>query len=178
MHVTNKQFQGFRQECLRRGFQNGWGVLPQKKKNQFFLIFSAQNGLFQLKWQQNMEYIFIWCWVGGSDPRLAETLSSRTSSKRPIYCQFSHFTSIIWPCGPIITSSSIMAAGYCRVCSCLKMLLKFKMAARGLGAKTRNYSNFTMTFGSIWRRAGDFFKVLLKFKMAATDQLLFFCEHN
>ena len=26
----------------------------------------------------------------------------------------------------------------------------------------------------IWKCAGDFFKVLLKFKMAATDQLLFF----
>ena len=26
----------------------------------------------------------------------------------------------------------------------------------------------------IWKSAGDFFKVLLKFKMAATDQLYFF----
>ena len=39
--------------------------------------------------------------------------------------------------------------------------------------KVRNYSNFTMTFPTIWRCAGDFFKVLLKFKMAATDQLFF-----
>ena len=67
----------------------------------------------------------------------------------------------------------------------LKMLPKFKIAARGqlqkkiVGLKTlklevRNYSNFTLTFPTIWRCAGDFFKVLLKFKMAATDQLQFF----
>ena len=67
----------------------------------------------------------------------------------------------------------------------LKMLPKFKMAARGqfqkkiVGARTlklkvRNYSNFTITFPTIWRCAGDFFKVLLKFKMAATDQLQYF----
>ena len=64
----------------------------------------------------------------------------------------------------------------------LKMLPKFKMAARGqlqknLWAqklKVRNYSNFTITFPTIWRCAGDFFKVLLKFKMAATDQI-FWC---
>ena len=48
-----------------------------------------------------------------------------------------------------------------------------------VGAKTsklgvRNYSNFTITFPMIWRCAGDFFKVLLKFKMAGTDQLNFF----
>ena len=40
--------------------------------------------------------------------------------------------------------------------------------------KVRNYSNFTITFPMIWRCAGDFFKVVLKFKMAATDQLKFF----
>ena len=62
------------------------------------------------------------------------------------------------------------------------MLPKFKMAARGqklnffvsaktLKLKVRNYSNFTITFSTTWRCAGDFFKVLLKFKMAATDQL-------
>ena len=49
-----------------------------------------------------------------------------------------------------------------------------------VGAKTlkvRDYSNFTtcITFLTIWRCAGDFFKVLLKFKMAATNQLQFFC---
>ena len=48
-----------------------------------------------------------------------------------------------------------------------------------MGAKTprlevRNYSNFTKTFPMIWRCAGDFFKVLLKFKMAATNQFEFF----
>ena len=36
-----------------------------------------------------------------------------------------------------------------------------------------NFSNLTITFCTIWRCAGDFFKVLLKFKLAATDQL--FC---
>ena len=52
------------------------------------------------------------------------------------------------------------------------------MAARGqlqfffVGAKTLNlkvgiYSNFIITFPSIWGCAGDFFRVLLKFKMAA-----------
>ena len=62
---------------------------------------------------------------------------------------------------------------------------KFKMAAISQfqiflwGAKTlklnvRNYSNFTITFPTIWRCAGDFFKVLLRFKMAATDQFNFF----
>ena len=40
--------------------------------------------------------------------------------------------------------------------------------------KFRNYSNFAITFPTIWRCAGDIFKVLLKFKMAATDQLQFF----
>ena len=34
-----------------------------------------------------------------------------------------------------------------------------------------NYSNFTITFPTIWRCAGDFFKVLRKFKMAAMDEL-------
>ena len=40
--------------------------------------------------------------------------------------------------------------------------------------KVRNYSNFTITFPTIGRCAGDIFKVLLKFKMAATDPLQFF----
>ena len=40
--------------------------------------------------------------------------------------------------------------------------------------KVRNYSNFTITFPTIWRCAGDIFKVLLKLKMAATDQPKFF----
>ena len=47
-----------------------------------------------------------------------------------------------------------------------------------VGAKTqklkvRNYLNFTITFPTIWRCAGDIFKVLLKFEMAATDQFKF-----
>ena len=37
--------------------------------------------------------------------------------------------------------------------------------------KVTNYSNFKITFPTIWRCAGDICKVLLKFKMAATDQL-------
>ena len=56
------------------------------------------------------------------------------------------------------------------------------MAARGqlqfflwaLKLKVRNYSNFTTTFSTIWRCADNFCKVLLKLKMAATDQCQFF----
>ena len=45
-----------------------------------------------------------------------------------------------------------------------------------MGAKTkklqvRNYLNFAITPPTLWRCAGDFVKVLKKFKMAATDQL-------
>ena len=36
------------------------------------------------------------------------------------------------------------------------------------------YSNFTITFPTIWRCAGDFLKFLLKFNIAAMDQLPFF----
>ena len=35
----------------------------------------------------------------------------------------------------------------------------------------RNYSNFTIIFPTIWRCTGDYFKVFLKFKMAAMDEL-------
>ena len=84
----------------------------------------------------------------------------------------------------------------------LKMLPKSKMAARGqhnffcgfcwnsklppritfnfsVGAKTQklkviNYSNFAITFPTIWRCAGDCLEVLLKFKMAAMDELYIF----
>ena len=52
--------------------------------------------------------------------------------------------------------------------------LNFFVGAKTLKLKVRNYSNFTITFPMIWRCAGDFFKVLLIFKMAATDQLWFF----
>ena len=61
--------------------------------------------------------------------------------------------------------------------------MKFKMAATNqlhffVGAKTQkiesgNYSNFTITFPTIWRCASDF-KVSPKFKMAALDELFFF----
>ena len=40
--------------------------------------------------------------------------------------------------------------------------------------KNLNYSNFAITFPTIWGCAGDFSKVLLKFKMAAMDELHFF----
>ena len=49
--------------------------------------------------------------------------------------------------------------------------LIFFVGAKTLKPKVRYYSNFTITFPMIWRCAGNFFKVLLKFKMAATDQL-------
>ena len=35
----------------------------------------------------------------------------------------------------------------------------------------RDFSRFTITFPTIWRCAGDFFKVLLKFKIVVMDQL-------
>ena len=65
------------------------------------------------------------------------------------------------------------------------MGLKFKMAAMDQlhffvsantqKLKVRNYSNFTITFPTTWRIAGDLLKILLKFKMAATDQPFNFC---
>ena len=67
----------------------------------------------------------------------------------------------------------------------LKMLPKFKMAATGqhhifLWARKLknlediNYLNFLITFLMIWRCAVDIFKVLLKFQLAAMDQLHFY----
>ena len=50
----------------------------------------------------------------------------------------------------------------------------FFVGAKSLKLKVRNYSNFTITFPTIWRFASDFFKVLLKFKMAAMDKLHIF----
>ena len=47
------------------------------------------------------------------------------------------------------------------------------VGAKTLKLKVSNYLNFTITFPMIWKCAGDFFKVLLKFKMAATDQFIF-----
>ena len=59
-------------------------------------------------------------------------------------------------------------------CGCerdfLKMLPKFKMAARG------QLGNFL--WAQKLRCTGDFFKVSLKFKIASTDQLQFFCGHK
>ena len=68
---------------FERGVEKGGGsegCQPGEKKSDF-QIFSAQNDLFQLKWQQNMEYMYIfiffankggypplWCWVEGSGP--------------------------------------------------------------------------------------------------------------
>ena len=48
------------------------------------------------------------------------------------------------------------------------------VGAKSLKLKVRNYSKFTITFPTIWRCAGNFFKVLLKFKIAAMDKLHFF----
>ena len=67
-------YQGFRQECLSGGSKvvGDLGVIPQEKKN-IFLNFSVQNGPFELKWQQNMEYIFIlfaYKGGGGDNPKL------------------------------------------------------------------------------------------------------------
>ena len=53
--------------------------------------------------------------------------------------------------------------------------LQFFLWAQKLLNLVRNYSNFTISFPTIWRCAGDFLNVLLKFKMAATDQLQLFC---
>ena len=71
------------------------------------------------------------------------------------------------------------------------MLPKFKIATRGQLQKilwaqklknleVRNYSNLAITFPTTWRCAGDIFKALLKFKMAAMDQLQFFggCKNS
>ena len=44
------------------------------------------------------------------------------------------------------------------------------VGAKTLKLEVRNYSNFTITLHTIWR-CEDFFKVLLIFKMAVTDQL-------
>ena len=40
--------------------------------------------------------------------------------------------------------------------------------------KVRNYSNFTITIPAIWRCAGDFFRVLKKFKMDTMDEFHYF----
>ena len=53
---------------------------------------------------------------------LTITIMAENNSKWPIYCDFLQFRSIISPCGAI-TLSSIMAAGYFRVCSCLMLKL-------------------------------------------------------
>ena len=52
--------------------------------------------------------------------------------------------------------------------------LQLFLWAQTLKLKVINYSNFTITFPMLWKCAGDFFKVLLKYKMAVTDQLYFF----
>ena len=49
--------------------------------------------------------------------------NSYKKSTWPIYCDFLYFASIIWPCGRNnFNISSIMAAGYCRVCSCFSYI--------------------------------------------------------
>ena len=54
-----------------------------------------------------------------------------------------------------------------------KSTLKFFVGAKKLKLNVRNYSNFGITFPTKRGSAGDFLKVLLKFKMAATDQFQF-----
>ena len=55
---------------------------------------------------------------------------------------------------------------------------EFFVDAKTLKLKVGYYSNFTITLPTIYRCAGDFFKILLKFKKAAMDQLQFFCGRN
>ena len=55
-----------------------------------------------------------------------------------------------------------------------RITFNFFVGAKTQKLKVRNYSNFAITFPTIWRCAGEFFKILQKFKMAATDQLHFF----
>ena len=43
-----------------------------------------------------------------------------------------------------------------------------------VSVKTQKLFKFTITFLTLWRCAGDFFKVLLKFKMATMNQLYIF----
>ena len=47
----------------------------------------------------------------------------------------------------------------------------FFVGAKTPKLKVENYSNFTITFPTIWRCASDFLKVLVQFKMAAMDEL-------
>ena len=71
--------------------------------------------------------------------------------------------------------------GMCRYF--FKMLAELKMAARGrlqncLWAqkhKVRNYLNFTITFHTIWRCAGDLFRFLLKFKRPPWINFIIVC---
>ena len=50
----------------------------------------------------------------------------------------------------------------------------FFVGAKTLKLKVITYSNFTITFPTIWRCASDFLKVLLEFKMTAMDKLHIF----
>ena len=50
----------------------------------------------------------------------------------------------------------------------------FFVGSKTLKLNVRNYSNFTITFPTMWKSAGDFCMDLLKFKMAAMDQFQFF----
>ena len=52
--------------------------------------------------------------------------------------------------------------------------LHFFVGAKTQTIKGGNYSNFTIEFPTIWKCAGDLFKVLLKFKIAAMDELHIF----
>ena len=52
--------------------------------------------------------------------------------------------------------------------------LNFFVGARTPKFKVGNYSNFSITFLTMWRYASYFFRVLQKFKMAAMDKLHIF----
>ena len=56
----------------------------------------------------------------------------------------------------------------------VQVIVQFFVGAKTQKLKVRNYSNFTITFPTIWRCAGDCLKVLPKFKMAAMDKLHIF----
>ena len=121
MHVTNDQFSD--------KFDNGW----KKLKWPIYCDFSHFTSIIWPSGRDNMTRFL--CIL----PKFATHVANHQfsdkfnngwkKSKWPIYCDFSHFTSIIWPYGRN-KFISIMEAGYCQVCSCLEMLPKFKMAQK------------------------------------------------
>ena len=74
-----------------------------------------------------------------------------------------HIPSNMWMCKSFCKDATKIQYGH------QESTPKFVVGAKFLKLNVRNYSNFRITFPTIWRCAGDFFKVLLKFTMAATD---------